>query len=295
MDRMSRRGSGYSQPAFDKRQFQDRKPQPVSVRFAAGSEAESTGIDFSDYRRMGTIQHKLSGERRLPTPRWAVNDELLRLLLVCFLEERMLHTDSNHLWSYWKKVAEQPLESRLKIAQENLLKQRPRQSGTLDGLCQEFVQADSSRRQQLQLQIQNLDTFLRYTEKDAGLAIIASVVSLYYRYSADSVGVGIELNLKPPHVRQILSRLFETARKLAALDPRFIDGASGWYQRRWNRQRLSHPPSGHTASVTYRNESATLVAKSEDGRLLKICNAKGETLWVERSSVVVDFVQAAAA
>lgn len=275
-------------------QFADRKQYAVSARFAAHGEVESTGIDFSDYQRCGTIQHKRSGERRFPTPRWAVNDELLRLLLVCFLEERMIHANSERLWTYWKKVAEEPLDVRLKFAQETLLKERPRHSATLDGLCKEFVgTANSVRKRQLQIQIQNVDTFLRYTEKDAGLATIAAVVSLYYRYSTDSVGVGFELTLKPPHVRQILSRLFETARKLAALDPRFVDGASVWYQRQWNQHRLSHPPSGHTTVLTYRNETATLVETA--GRLLKIRNARGEELWVDRKAVVVDFAQVEAA
>lgn len=174
-------------------------------------------------------------------------------------------------------------------------KQRPWQEATLDRLCKEYVTAGAVRKQVLQTHIKNLDTYLRYTEKDGGLATIAAVVSLYYRYCTDSVGVALELKLQSPHVRHILWRLFGTAQKLSVIDPRFIDGASTWYARRWNRSRLSNPPSDHTVVLTYRDEPATLVTKSEDGHKLKILNARGEELWVESQAVVVDFVRLAAA
>jgi hypothetical protein len=275
-------------------QFSDRQRFPVSAEVTADGWA-TPGIAFEDYARMAIQTHKLSGERRLPTPRWAINNEMLRLLIVSFLEERMLHAGSKFLWTYWRAVAKLPLEKRLEIAQKRLMEQRPWQTQTLDALCKEYVGASPERKQILQTQIQNVDTFLRYTEKDAGLATIAGCVSLYYRYCTDSVGVGLELHLKPNHVRQILCRLFETARKLSVIDPRFIDGASAWYQRRWNRSHMTRPPSNHSVALTYRNEAATLIAKSEDGRVLKILNAKGEAIWVESKAVVVDFAQTAAA
>lgn len=224
-------------------QFADRKQYPVSAAPTAEGW-KSTGLDFADYGRMGTQQRKQSGERRLPTPRWAVNDDMLQKLLVHFMEERA-----------GIKKKKGTLSERLIRAQENIQHMRPKWSATLDDLCRKFVRirkfgaysdladeevlqiaedifgnrplmvSDASglgARQMLthklardwSIEIEGLDTLLRYTEKDGGAATVAAVAWLYYRVGMDSVGVGSELGLKPPHVRQILFRLHETAEKL---------------------------------------------------------------------------------
>src|SRR5258708_1456225 len=61
---------------------------PVSAEFKAGGQVESTGIGFEDYGRMHTQAHKQSGERRLPTPRWALDNDLLCKVLVAYVESR---------------------------------------------------------------------------------------------------------------------------------------------------------------------------------------------------------------
>ncbi|MFZ2050453.1 MAG: hypothetical protein WAU69_05915 [Solirubrobacteraceae bacterium] len=229
---------------LDATQFADRRTYPVSAHKTAEGWF-STGLDFADYSRMGTQQRKPSGERRLPTPQWAVNDLMLRELLVSFMEERA---------GVRKKRGE--LLERLARAQKMIINQRPRLSAILDKLCRDYVHikrfgayADLSdtevldiaeavfinrpllasdpsglgARQMLtakqardwQIEIEGLDSLLRYSNgPSAGAGTIAAVAFLYYRVGYDSVGVGMELGIKPPHVRQLLYRLHETAAKL---------------------------------------------------------------------------------
>lgn len=223
-------------------QFADRKQYPVDARKTVDGWV-STGIDFSDYARMGTQQRKQSGERRLPTPTWAVNDAQLQELLVTFMEERA---------GLRKKKG--TLAERLARAQTAIINQRPRLSAVLDKLCKDYVHikrfgayADLSDTEVLDIaesvfnnrpllasdasglgaremltakqtrdwaiEIEGLDTYLRYTQT-GGAGVVAAIVWLYYRVGMDSVGVGAELGLKPPHIRQTLWRLHETARKL---------------------------------------------------------------------------------
>jgi hypothetical protein len=74
-------------------------------------------------------------------------------------------------------------------------------------------EAEKKRRRELEIEIEGIDTYLRYTTT-GGADVIAAVVYLYFRAAIDSVGVGTELGLKPPHVRQTIWRLYQTARKL---------------------------------------------------------------------------------
>ena len=221
--------------------FPDHKQFPVSARKVAG-EWESPRIDYSDYGRMSTQSHKPSGERRLPTPTWAVNDEQLRELLVCFLEER----------AGFRKQQPGTLLERLERAKAAIINQRPRLIATLTKLCAEYTSikrlgakpgvtddeyneareqpymafaagearyvAEKKRLKDLENEIGGLDTFIRYTETDGGAATIAAAVYLYFRLRKDSVGVALELSMSPPWVRQTLWRLHQTAAKLWPLD-----------------------------------------------------------------------------
>src|SRR5882672_9921523 len=68
-------------------QFGDHRHRPVDAHYT-GEGWVSNGIAFSDYDRMSTHTHKQSGERRLPTPQWAVNDTMLKEVLVRYMEIR---------------------------------------------------------------------------------------------------------------------------------------------------------------------------------------------------------------
>lgn len=180
---------------------------------------------------MSTQQHKPSGERRLPTPQWAVNDKMLRELLVVFMEER----------AGYRKRQRGELVPRLEKAKAAIIAQRPRMIATLKKLCDEYVYLkrigsapelddealnlslaqplvfeewarpfiDLTRRRELEIEIEGIDTYLRM-HATGGADVVAAIVYLYYRAGLDSVGVGAELGLKPPHVRQTLWRLHDT-------------------------------------------------------------------------------------
>jgi len=75
------------------------------------------------------------------------------------------------------------------------------------------IDDEQNRIKQLEREISGIDTYLRISE-NGGADIVAAIVYLYYRTGLDSVGVGGELGLKPPHVRQTLFRMHQTAKNL---------------------------------------------------------------------------------
>ena len=85
-------------------------------------------------------------------------------------------------------------------------------------------QDEQKRKRELEIEIEGIDTYLRISE-NGGADIIAAIVYLYYRTGYDSVGVAAELGLKPPHIRQTLWRMHQTAKRLEA-DGKFKEVAS---------------------------------------------------------------------
>src|SRR5208282_3224236 len=76
-------------------------------------------------------------------------------------------------------------------------------------------QDERKRLRHLEIEIEGIDTYLRISE-NGGADVVAATVYLYYRTGLDSVGVGAELGLKPPHVRQTLFRLHQAAKRIDA-------------------------------------------------------------------------------
>lgn len=227
----------YSLP--NRYQFENR-PAPISAT-KTNDGWVSTGISYDDYKGMSLGKRKHTTERRLPTPIWAVNDPMFRRLIVRFMEER----------AGLRKKQKGGLRERLNRAQETIVSQRPRLVALLVSLCKDFVKVkdygaypdktqteiaelaaqingtrtpsafhdhnleicNSKRIRDLEIEIEGIDTYLRIHE-NGGAGFIVSIVYLYYRVGMDSVGVGMELGLKPPHVRQTLWRLHQTAEKL---------------------------------------------------------------------------------
>ncbi|HEV2521984.1 MAG TPA: hypothetical protein VGT24_06345 [Candidatus Acidoferrales bacterium] len=175
-------------PRFDPWQFYKRS-RPVTA---------TRKISWDDYLwGMHCYTRKQSGERRLPTPQWALNNELLQQVLTEFMERRACVRNPNF-----------SLRERLALAIEGVKKQRPYYQATVDRLSGEFRQCkDEARRAELQQEIESLDTFLRMIANNGGAGTIAAVVYLYHRRKLDSVGVATELGLKSPHVRMLLYRL----------------------------------------------------------------------------------------
>lgn len=240
-------GATMREPRFDTFVFGNRRAKPVSAHYTREGW-ESTGIDWADYKRMGAQVRRQSNERRLPTPLWALNDRQLRKLIVTAMEERAgikkptgkllarlaraqeaIRANRPRMLGILTKLCKvyveikgtrifKPEESDanvLQLAQE-MFDQIPLPNYAIapdeDGTGAATARAWLKGRKQedYEVEIEGLDTFLRYTERDGGAGVIAAVVYLYYRAGMDSVGVGEELGLKPPHVRQILWRLNET-------------------------------------------------------------------------------------
>ena len=221
---------------------------PVGARQLADGNWLTPGISFEDYGSM-QMQHRrpATSERRLETPTWAVNDRMLRELVVVFMEERAGFRKPQ----VGPRGGAMTLRERLARAQAAVTNQRPRLFETMDKLCREYVTIktkgldpnitddewnrsklqpymvrddpaaemvfeprariddEENRKRILAVEIEGIDTYLRITEK-GGADVVASIVYLYYRCEMDSVGVGSTLGLKPPHVRQTLWRLHET-------------------------------------------------------------------------------------
>ena len=170
---------------------------PVSVEFQAEG-FQTPGVSFEDYSRMSTQVRKQSGQRRLRTPSWAVNERQLRALLVRFFERR----------AGFRSPQPGTYAERLQRADEKFKALSASRIQVMDKLCGEYVQlrstgADPARQRELERTIEGIDTLLRV----GGLGVVARVIYLYYGVGLDSVGVGTEVGCKPPHVRQILLRL----------------------------------------------------------------------------------------
>lgn len=201
-------------PQFDDHQWAGRRANPINARRTTDGEFETPGISFEDYVRMSSQSHKPSGERRLPTPLWAVRQDMLQQVLARYMEARAM---------FPKAQPGTPLE-RIERAQKLLDMRRPGLIATADNLCRQFVELkrvastvpELDRLKELSVQIENVDTCLRM-ENCAG--IVARVVYLYYKCALDSVAVGMELGFKPPHLRQLLWRLHKTSALIGAADP----------------------------------------------------------------------------
>ena len=233
-----------SNTSFDESQFSGKRAHPVNATITATGWI-SNGIDFGDYSRMSTSRRKTSGERRLPTPLWAMNNPMLRRVIVQFMEERAFSKKE-------RLKLRGGLKLRLERAKARIMTKRPAAMVVLARLCDEYVeiknkglrpeitdaewnaskpqpymdfaegearyQDEQKRKRELEIEIEGIDTYLRISE-NGGADIIAAIVYLYYRTGYDSVGVAAELGLKPPHIRQTLWRLHQTAKCLEADGP----------------------------------------------------------------------------
>jgi hypothetical protein len=188
---------------FDRWQFENRGSRPWGVK---------SSLDFRDLDLSMSIHKRAQvQERRLPTPLWALSDSHLRLLLVAFLENRVcIHNPQGTLLA------------RRAAAESKVLARIPIWNATIDRLQLEYVAAQrkrtSKRRlRKLEQEIENLDTLIRMSRK-GGLDVVAAVVVLYYRMGLNSVEVGEQVKLRPPHVRMLLSRLHDVWEKRFKLD-----------------------------------------------------------------------------
>jgi hypothetical protein len=184
-----------------------RRHLPVQhATFNAEGEAESNGVDWGDFNRMGSISHKLNAHRR-NFPAWAMNDAQLRAVMVRYVELRACFkrpqpgTDAERL-----KRAEALLAARTLVAQATLTK-----------LCKEHLAlkrsgGDAGYIRKLGEEIEGIDTAILINKNIAGIALRLAV--LYWRQGFNSVECASEVHLKPPHCRMMLMRLCTVAAQL---------------------------------------------------------------------------------
>lgn len=192
-------------PRYDLHQFY-RLRHPVHVRYVAG-QWESTGISFEDLPRYTVQNHKPSAERKLPTPQWAVNDSLLRELLVTYLEHR---AGINH-----KQPGTQA--ERLARATAKLKAEAQVMAENVIVLNREYaarkrIDPRDPILPKLAIEIENMDTSIRFMRRPAEM--VCGVVYYYFRAKENSCGSAQALGLKPPHVRQVIWRLSRTWQRM---------------------------------------------------------------------------------
>ena len=182
---------------FDEYQFFDR------VRFLKDS-----GLAYGDLQSMRVKRLGAPARRRLPTPVWALRDDLLREVLVAYIERR------NHVLP-----PQGTLHERLERCRAAAKKYVPGLSTTRNRLIEEYRRCASenpeakNRLRTLEMQIQNKDSEAWIAERGQA-EVISSIVYLYYRLGWNSCSVGEELEMSPCAVRQILHRLGKVGRAI---------------------------------------------------------------------------------
>ena len=196
-----------------------------------------TGLTFPDFSRCHVYRRQDQRVRKMENPIWSVRDDLLRKLLVTYLENRFFITPPTTLtllerlqnargaalyYAPFKKVLlKQWVQEHKRISAGGLDEKSDEEVTAFYQACPEHngqfpMDADYARAYMrlknllgLEKQIQILDTDLVLTQRGHAEVIVA-VVYLFYRMGWDSVEVAEHLSLKPPHIRQVLARMHNT-------------------------------------------------------------------------------------
>jgi len=201
-------------PRYDAHQFFDR-PHFLN---------KDSGLAYSDVKSNMRVERMGFGpERRLPTPGWALRDDLTREVLVAYLEERLRLRHRGGA-----------LVERMERCREAAKKHLPRLTTARDRLIEEYrrcVSENPSNEQRLrwlEIEICGKDSEAWVAER-GDAEIVASILYLFHRLRWNSVSIAEELGMKPPHVRQIL---FRVAKVGARLFPFEHAGSEAEYLRR---------------------------------------------------------------
>jgi len=193
-------------------QFFTRYYKPVDATMDGDGEMVSaTGIAFDDYRTMGSFT-KSPTYRHKTTPIYATDQNAMRKLVVRFMERR-----AKLPGAYLGPLPGTELE-RMNRAKAAILADVPRLDAQATELCRRYVDgrkngADAEWLKMMEVAIQGVDTNLRMAREVP--AIIVGVIYRSYCLAEDSVAVGAALGILPPAVRQMLSRLASTWRRIA--------------------------------------------------------------------------------
>jgi len=180
---------------FDKWQFAGRRSKAVSA---------DTEISFADFQFMHIHRRQKQQERRLETPDWAVNDKLLRQVVLNAAEKRLYLRPNPKFLTDEQRLA--------RIRETELRQMKERYLPLLRDMLARYKRLPKYRQSELAIQIQNVDSQCLMATRGI-VAIMVSVVYHYFRNGYDSVTVAETLRLHPPHVRQILAHLFHNSIK----------------------------------------------------------------------------------
>lgn len=188
-----------SELSFDRHAFAGRVAYPVRVRLNRDGSYDTPGWSFEDYRR-GHIFTHAPVYRRNPVPEWAVNDKLLRELIVFAFERRV------------SLLKPQPgtLAERMARCRELVPAKRQALVEVLKRICARHLTAKgegaaAEELRMLEIEAEIHDSAVRVLDRFP--EILAAVVYHSFRLHENSVEVGQALSIKPLHVRQLLRRL----------------------------------------------------------------------------------------
>lgn len=219
------------QPQYDRHQFANHG------RFLRNANLSFSDMERLHIQRVGDTQP----ERRLPTPAWALRDEDTRAVVVAALEERF-YTTKHRVGTLQERLAqcraaaEAYLPGKREMLKTWIKDFRTISAGGFADLSDEDAQAKfaglsenggqaaltpeiardalkAKKLVDLARQIANLDTDIWLGERGYAETLCA-IVYLYFRLSWNSCSVAEFLSLKPPHIRQVIFRLCQTAASL---------------------------------------------------------------------------------
>src|SRR5437879_5570417 len=156
--------------------------------------SKQSRLAFSDTQNMHVHRVALTGGKQLPTPTWALNDELLRQVILVYLEKRN-HIDPTPEKSYAERLAavrEQskqyyiPLKFRLINMQRNYHR-----------AC--AMGAPQRVRDRLAALVQGVDTEIMNLERGVD-KLVSAIAYSYYRMGDNSVQIAELLVLRWHHV-----------------------------------------------------------------------------------------------
>jgi hypothetical protein len=195
-------------PSFDSHQFANRK------RFLDNSE-----LSYADVQKMHLLRvGDRKPARRTPTPEWTLRDDMVREVLVAYLEGR-----------FCIRERQGTMQDRLMRCRSIAEAQLPRKRAKLQEMIESFRELSrvpETKPRMLQLlerQIMNIDTDIYLAHRLPEIA--AAVAYLFWRLNWNSVSIAEELQLKSPHIRQLLYRLNQTYEKMQRLELREIGPA----------------------------------------------------------------------
>jgi len=178
--------------------------QPVSGRWNADGEMESTGLGYEDLRFMQT-ERVTSWGKHSPAPSWVFNTDKLREVIARACEIRA---------QIYARPANLTQEQRIANAQRRLSARRPsliRQLETAYAAYVELKRSGADTRK-IQSRVEALDSQVMMIDRSA--AIFAGVIFYSLRIGMNSPQVASMLGCSPVACRQILSRVRKIAERI---------------------------------------------------------------------------------